>query len=98
VIRDAGDDLLHRRVVLPDFDGDDALTRCRHTCIGGQRKGDAVREAEPPQPRRGEDQGVVGAFVQFSEARVEVAANRREAGSRKQARQLRDAADAAGPD
>ena len=59
---------------------------------------DAIAEAEPAQAGGGEHQRVVFSRIELAQARVDVAADRRERGAGEGRRQLRDAPDAARAD
>ncbi len=83
-------------VVRADLHGHDALARRGHAGLGGQAERDALRQAEAAEAGRGEHDCVEVAGVELAQARVEVAAQAREAREREQALDLRDPAHAAG--
>ena len=83
---DAGDRLLYRAIIAgPNLDGDDTLSGGRHARGRRQSERNTRREAEAPQPGRRQHQRIVLAGVQLAKTRVEVAADRRETGRRKDA-------------
>src|SRR5690606_34160910 len=64
----------HPRVVHANFDSNRSLPPRRQAPFGGDALADALAEIEAQQSRRGEDDGVVIAGIEFGETRIDVAA------------------------
>ena len=70
---EASNELPCARVLLADFDGQRTLANCRDHALGGKELGDARLKPQPLQSRRGQHDGLELSFIQFPQARVEIA-------------------------
>src|SRR5262249_3686044 len=95
VVERLPDHLDRRRVALPRLEGEDALADGRDQL---QTLGDGLFVAEPDQARGGEHDGVVLPGGELAEARVDVAAQRRDAEIAPLRAQLGDAPNRRGAD
>ena len=93
-----GQPLAQPGVVAPHFDRQRTLPRRRQHLIVSKALGDARAELQADQPRGGEHNRIVVAFVELAQARVEVAAQRFDLQVGPQAQQLHHAPQARGAD
>ena len=68
-------DLKRRHAIVARLHRQRALSHGRTHHAGIEKLRDAILPAQAPQSGRGENDGVVVAFIQFAQARVDVAAN-----------------------
>jgi hypothetical protein len=84
------DSRLDSVIVDSHLDGHNALTRSWHADRGGQTHRNPIRKPETAQARCGKHKGVKILLVQFAQPRIQIAANRNEAGFRQQPDELCD--------
>lgn len=65
-------------VALSNFDGYDALTRCRHADLHRQQCRDSIPSFQTPEPGCGQHDRIIVAGVQFPQSSVEVSSYRQE--------------------